>query len=81
MAQIADTDAEIGPVSTSAGGGKHEPKLDRLSNIVAIFNDKLGSIASDAEYRIRRIVTEELHKRPRSYISVCLLTRRTAIRG
>jgi type I restriction enzyme R subunit len=37
--QLEDNDAEIGPVPTSAGGGRPEPELDRLSNIVAVFSD------------------------------------------
>jgi type I restriction enzyme R subunit len=36
---LADQDAEIGPVPTDGGGGKSEPELDRLSNILKTFND------------------------------------------
>ena len=31
---LPDEDGEIEPVPTSAGGGKPEPELDRLSNII-----------------------------------------------
>jgi len=30
---LADEDAEIDPVSAAGGGGRPEPKIDRLSNI------------------------------------------------
>src|SRR5437763_7786212 len=36
---LADKDAEIEPVPTEAGGRKSEPELDRLSNILKVFND------------------------------------------
>ena len=42
--QLEDSDSEIGPVPTSAGGGKPEPELDLLSNIVGEFNDEFGDI-------------------------------------
>src|SRR4029077_3247997 len=42
--QLPDEDAEIGPVPTSGGGGKPEPELDRLSNILKTFNDQFGNI-------------------------------------
>jgi type I restriction enzyme, R subunit len=61
--QLEDTDAEIGPVPTSAGGGLPEPELDRLSNIVAVFNDEFGDIEWGDKDRIRRMVTEEIPKR------------------
>src|SRR5207253_1059862 len=42
---LADQDAEIEPVPTSAGGRKPEPELDRLSAIVHSFNEQFGNIA------------------------------------
>ena len=35
---LAEEDAEIYPVLPGAGGGTHEPEMDRLSNIIAEFN-------------------------------------------
>ena len=61
--QLEDYDAEIGPVPTSAGGGKTEPELDRLSNIVAVFNDEFGDIDWDDADRVRRLITEEIPDR------------------
>ena len=61
--QLEDSDAEIGPVPMSPGGGKPEPELDRLSNIVAEFNDEFGDIAWDDIDRVRRMITEEIPDR------------------
>ena len=61
--QLEDSDAEISPVPTSAGGGKPEPELDRLSNIVAVFNDEFGDIDWDDADRVRRLITEEIPDR------------------
>ena len=57
---LADGDAEIDPVPDSGGGGRAEPQLERLSEIVASFNALFGNISwLDAE-RIRQRVTEEV---------------------
>ena len=45
--QLADEDAEIGPVPAGAPSSLVEPELDRLSNILAVFNDQFGNIAWD----------------------------------
>ena len=58
--RLEDADAEIGPVPTSAGGGKPEPELDRLSIIIAEFNDEFGDIAWDDADRVRRLIFEEI---------------------
>ena len=61
--QLEDSDAEIGPVPASAGGSKPEPELDRLSNIIAEFNDVFGDIAWDDVDRVQRMITEEIPDR------------------
>ena len=61
--QLEDADVEIGPVPMSAGGGKPEPELDRLSIIIAEFNDEFGGIAWDDGDRVRRMITEEIPAR------------------
>jgi type I restriction enzyme R subunit len=58
--QLPDADAEIGPVPTDAMGGKREPELERLSNILKIFNDQFGGIDWRDADRVRRLVTEEI---------------------
>ena len=61
--QLPGEDIEIEPVPTSAGGGKAEPELDRLSNIIKAFNDQFGNIAwSDAD-RVHRLITEDIPAR------------------
>ena len=44
---LAEEDAEIAPVLPGAGGGIHEPEMDRLSNIIAEFNKTWGGKFSD----------------------------------
>ena len=61
--QLADEDTEIGPVPAGAPGSVVEPELDRLSNILAAFNDQFGNIAwSDAD-RVNDLITQEIPKR------------------
>jgi type I restriction enzyme R subunit len=57
---LPDEDAEIGPVPTSGGGGKPEPEIDRLSNIIKAFNDQFGNIAWKDVDRIRQVISEEI---------------------
>jgi type I restriction enzyme R subunit len=52
---LPDDNAEIGPVPVEGGGGKREPELDRLSNILKAFNDHFGTLFSDADRVARRI--------------------------
>ena len=46
---LAEEDAEIKPVLPGAGGGTHEPEMDRLSNIIAEFNKTWGGTFSEPE--------------------------------
>lgn len=57
---LPDQDAEIEPVSPGGGGGKPEPELDRLSNIIKAFNDQFGSINWQDADRIRQVISEEI---------------------
>ena len=57
---LADQDAEIEPVPTSAGGLKAEPELDRLSNILKAFNDQFGNLPWADTDRVHRLITEEI---------------------
>ena len=52
---LADQNAEIEPVPTDVGGGKREPELDRLSNILKTFNDQFGTLFTDADHVAKRI--------------------------
>ena len=60
---LPDEDAEIGPVPIEEGGGRPESELDRLSNIIASFNDLFGDIAWEDSHRVRRLITEEIPSR------------------
>lgn len=57
---LQDEDAEIGPVPTSGGGGKPEPELDLLSNIIKAFNDHFGNIDWKDRDRIEQMISEEI---------------------
>lgn len=55
-----DTDAMVDPVPPGSGGGKGEPEIDRLSNIIKTFNDLFGNIGWKDEDKIRKVITEEI---------------------
>ncbi len=58
--QLADQDAEIGPIPTSGAGHKPEPELDRLSNIIKTFNDQFGNVSWTDADRVHRLITEDI---------------------
>ena len=58
--QLADEDAEIGPVPTDGGGYKPEPEMDRLSNILREFNDRFGNIDWKDQDKIQKLIADEL---------------------
>ena len=57
---LADTDAEIDPISVGAAGGIPEPELDRLSSIIQNFNDLFGNISWTDSDRITRIIAQDV---------------------
>ncbi len=61
--QLPDDDAEIDPVSTAGGGGVAVPELDRLSNILAAFNDQFGNVAWTDTDRVHQLITEDIPAR------------------
>jgi type I restriction enzyme R subunit len=50
-----DADAEIAPVPVDGPGRKPEPQLDRLSAILAAFNEQFGTLFQDTDRIVRRI--------------------------
>jgi type I restriction enzyme, R subunit len=58
--QLPDQDGELEPMPADGEGGKPEPELDRLSNILKLFNDQFGNIAWADGDRVRKLVTEEI---------------------
>jgi len=57
---LADADAQVEPVPTSGGGRVPEPDLDRLSNILRVFNDQFGNIDWKDADKIRQVIAEEI---------------------
>ena len=60
---LADEDAELDPVPTAGGGGKPELEIDRLSNILKVFNEQFGDIAWEDADRVRQMITETIPSR------------------
>ena len=57
---LPDEDTEIEGVPTSEGGGRGEPELDRLSNIINAFNDLFGDIKWEDRDRVHELITETI---------------------
>ena len=62
-AELPDEDAEIGPVPVGDAGHRAEAELDRLSNILAVFNEQFGNIEWIDGDHVRRQITEEIPAR------------------
>ena len=60
---LPDEDAEIEPVPLSGGGGRSEPEIDRLSNILRVFNEHFGDIPWEDADRVRQLITETIPAR------------------
>jgi type I restriction enzyme R subunit len=56
---LADEDAEIEPAPTDGGGGKVQPELDHLSNILKTFNEQFGTLFTDAD-RIAQHIRDDI---------------------
>ncbi len=52
---LVDEDAEIEPAPVSGGGGKAQPELDRLSNILNSFNEQFGTLFTDVDRVAKRL--------------------------
>jgi type I restriction enzyme R subunit len=57
---LPDANAEIEPPTEGAGGRKPEPELDRLSNIIKVFNEAWGNIPWEDKDRIAERLTKEI---------------------
>ena len=50
----------IDPVPDGGGGGKPEPEMERLSNIIREFNDRFGNIEWKDQDKIQRVIAVDL---------------------
>ncbi len=57
---LDDTPGEIDPIPVDVKGGKPEPELDTLENILSLFNQKFGDIEWYDKDKVRKILTEQL---------------------
>jgi type I restriction enzyme, R subunit len=57
---LPDEDAEIDPAIVGGPGGRPDPEIDRLSNILKEFNDQFGNIEWKDGDKVRRIIAEEI---------------------
>ncbi len=60
---LPDEDATIDPVPTAGGGGRPEPEIDLLSNILRVFNEHFGDIPWEDADRVRQLITETIPAR------------------
>ena len=59
---LPDEDAEIDPVPGAGGGGRGEPELDRLSNILRTFNELWGTEWDDKD-RVEELISQTIPER------------------
>ena len=52
---LEDKDSEIEPIPADGGGHKPQPELDSLSNILKKFNERFGTLFTDADRVVKRI--------------------------
>ena len=57
---LEDEDGKIDPVPGVGGGGKGEVEVDRLSVIIAEFNDLFGGVDWADEDRVRQMITVDI---------------------
>ncbi|WP_133718624.1 type I restriction endonuclease subunit R [Methylocaldum gracile] len=57
---LKDENAELAPPEAGGGGGRPEPEMERLSNILKTFNEQFGNIEWKDSDKIRRVIEVEL---------------------
>ena len=61
--RLPDEDGEIAPVPAAGGGGRPEAEMDRLSHIIAVFNERFGNIPWEDADRVHRLITQDIPAR------------------
>ncbi len=61
--RLSDEDAKIDPIPDNGSGGRAEPEIDLLSNIIQTFNDLFGNIQWEDEDRVLELITETIPSR------------------
>lgn len=57
---LAAEPGEVSGIPVEVGGGKSEPELDTLENILSAFNQRFGDIEWSDKDKVRKILTEQL---------------------
>ncbi len=60
---LPDEEGEIDPVPAAGSWGLPELEMDRLSNIIKVFNDQFGNISWEDVDRVHKLITEEIPAR------------------
>jgi type I restriction enzyme R subunit len=60
---MQDQDGKVEPAPVEGSGGRPEPEIDRLSNIIKAFNDQFGNIEWKDADKIRQVIAEEIPQR------------------
>jgi type I restriction enzyme R subunit len=58
--ELMGGNGEINPVPVGEAGGRPEPEMQRLSEIVESFNDLFSNIPWQDKDKVRRVITEEI---------------------
>ena len=51
---------EVNPIPVNVRGGKPEPEMDTLENILSVFNQRFGDIDWSDKDKVRKILTKQL---------------------
>jgi type I restriction enzyme R subunit len=58
--KLPDQDGIVEPIPATGGGKMPEPDLERLSNIIRLFNEQWGNIDWKDKDKIHKVITEEI---------------------